>query len=236
MKLEPIDKTFLEQKYIQECLAPTKIAELLGCSAYYVRSYLKKYGLNRRYREDLSNTQIGKYFVTTYSHHVRNTAHWHCVCSCGRKRVMRGSAIKINANHACTCTIKHPSYEGIAGGYFGTIKTNARRKQLEFSISIEFAWELFQKQNARCALTGVEIFLPKKFREFYTASLDRIDSSKGYTVGNVQWVYRYVNELKSDFPQDELFSLVKMIYEHNNLSDFPEKQISANNSARSVVT
>jgi hypothetical protein len=32
--------------------------------------------------------------------------------------------------------------------------------------------------------------------------MDRIDSNKGYVEGNVQWVYKYVNLMKRDFPQE----------------------------------
>jgi hypothetical protein len=39
-----------------------------------------------------------------------------------------------------------------------------------------------------------------------TASLDRIDSSKGYTIENVQWVHAIINNMKWDMPQSEFLS------------------------------
>jgi hypothetical protein len=36
-----------------------------------------------------------------------------------------------------------------------------------------------------------------------TASLDRIDSSKGYIEGNLQWVHKDVNIMKMDLSQVE---------------------------------
>lgn len=35
-----------------------------------------------------------------------------------------------------------------------------------------------------------------------TASLDRIDSSKDYTIGNVQWIHKSINLMKNVIPQD----------------------------------
>ena len=50
-----------------------------------------------------------------------------------------------------------------------------------------------------------------------TASLDRIDSKKGYIEGNVQWVHKNVNKMKMDLDEKEFFSIVKQVYEHKQL-------------------
>ena len=39
-----------------------------------------------------------------------------------------------------------------------------------------------------------------------TASLDRIDSSKGYTIDNVQWVHKKVNMMKKDMSDSEFIA------------------------------
>jgi len=40
-----------------------------------------------------------------------------------------------------------------------------------------------------------------------TASLDRIDSSKGYIEGNVQWVHKMVNMSKQQYTQEEFINM-----------------------------
>jgi hypothetical protein len=48
-------------------------------------------------------------------------------------------------------------------------------------LSIEDTWELFTKQECRCALSGLPLYFPsKRNKTDGNASLDRIDSSKGY--------------------------------------------------------
>ena len=42
--------------------------------------------------------------------------------------------------------------------------------------------------------------------------LDRIDSKLGYIKGNVQWLHRDVNKIKSNLPEDYLFNLCGKIY------------------------
>ena len=44
-----------------------------------------------------------------------------------------------------------------------------------------------------------------------TASLDRIDSSKGYVKDNVQWVHKDINRMKWNFPQDKFVKLCSFV-------------------------
>ena len=47
-----------------------------------------------------------------------------------------------------------------------------------------------------------------------TASLDRIDSKKGYTIDNVQWVYKKINMMKQNYDQKEFVNLCCLIAEN----------------------
>lgn len=48
-----------------------------------------------------------------------------------------------------------------------------------------------------------------------TASLDRIDSSKGYVEGNVHWVHKDINIMKWDFPLETFIKMCKFVAENN---------------------
>ena len=50
-----------------------------------------------------------------------------------------------------------------------------------------------------------------KIKNEQTASLDRIDNSKGYIVGNVQWVHKQVNFMKGTMEQKEFIKFCKLI-------------------------
>jgi len=66
-------------------------------------------------------------------------------------------------------------------------------------------------------ISGWEIFFGNKYLGTpTTASLDRIDSSIGYTEENVQWIHKDINSLKSNFQESEFFKLVDIIYEHRH--------------------
>ena len=107
----------------------------------------------------------------------------------------------------------------ISGRYWGLVKKNARKRSIEFNITKEEAWEIFLKQNKRCIYTGLKIthsryLCRKNGKDIYylgTASIDRKDSSLGYVKGNIQWVHKDVNALKSNFKEKYFLKLCKLI-------------------------
>ena len=91
---------------------------------------------------------------------------------------------------------------------------------MEFNITIEYVADLYKKQEGRCAISGMDIDIQGTPWKGQTGSLDRIDSSKGYVEGNVQWVHKIVNEMKWDLEEEEFFSIVKLIYKHKQLNSY----------------
>jgi len=94
----------------------------------------------------------------------------------------------------------------------GSKLNNKTRKPKELNITIEYAWDIFISQERRCALSGLELAFPKVSKDKnWTASLDRIDSSKGYVEGNVQWVHKDVNIMKNKFDNQYFINMCKKI-------------------------
>lgn len=92
----------------------------------------------------------------------------------------------------------------------------AQQRNLDFSITKEYISSLLISQNYKCALSGVKIKFPIRGekRSAITASLDRIDSSKGYIVGNVQWVHKRVNIMKMNMTDDIFIDWCEKIVNH----------------------
>jgi hypothetical protein len=92
------------------------------------------------------------------------------------------------------------------------------RKIVEFTITIEYLWELFLAQGRQCAISGLPLtFAPTtsdKDRHQGNASLDRIDNTKGYIPGNVQWVHKHINYMKRVYDQPYFVELCKAVADH----------------------
>ena len=155
---------------------------------------------------------------------------WECRCVCGNVHQVIGGHLKAGKSKSCGC--KNPKgknhkqwngYGDISGNYWCCIQRGANgkkgnRKSVEFSITIQHAWDLFVKQNYKCKLTGLPLSInyQRKTGPIHTASLDRIDSAKGYTVDNIQWVHKDINMMKRVYDQDYFINMCNMVTSHCN--------------------
>ena len=103
-------------------------------------------------------------------------------------------------------------YKDLSSTYWTSLKAGAISRDISFSLNIEEAWELFILQSKKCALTDIDISLTHQYSGGeQTASLDRIDSSKGYNKHNVQWVHKTLNYMKWTLTQEEFIHICKLV-------------------------
>ena len=155
-------------------------------------------------------------------------------CVCGYIGERRADFVDSNRSTECkVCSAKRtaslfgmPSnFKGIemfSKTHFSTIKYGALRRNISFNVTQEFLWDLFLKQNKKCALTGITLTLVPDIKNtnpnwsLITASLDRIDSSKDYTEDNVQWIHKEINRLKNNYSQDDFINMCSLVVRHVN--------------------
>ena len=177
---------------------------------------------------DLKGAEFGNWIVLGRSDKsFRGNTYWYCLCKCGKKKDVLGDTLRRGSSRSCGCIprargIRHHNrtgYKGITGDFWDYIKRQAISRGLEFSITIEQAWNILEKQQFKCALSGIAIDLPKDSysKKESSTSLDRIDSSKGYTIDNIQWLDKRVNIMKNKFDQREFIQLCQTIGEYSGI-------------------
>lgn len=97
-------------------------------------------------------------------------------------------------------------------------QSRSKRKQTkEWNITAEYLNTLWENQDGKCALSGVQMTHHRDgsgIKEF-NASIDRIDQERGYEPGNVQLVCYRINILRHTLPIDMFYWWTKTIYEHS---------------------
>lgn len=88
----------------------------------------------------------------------------------------------------------------VSGIIFNGYKKSAKSRKLSFNITIEDIWNLFLQQNKKCSISNLELSFPYHKDDVInkTASLDRIDSNKGYESNNIQWIHKDINFMKNN--------------------------------------
>jgi len=186
--------------------------------------YNHKNGINKRRfnqpKNDLTGMKSGKLTVIKDVGTKNKVRYWLCKCDCGEFKEFKHSHLNRKMVKSCGCEqyhqgSKHYQWRGcgeISGNRWDSIKRKRRHaKEREFDLTIEQSWDLFLKQDRKCALSGIKLEFGKTNKDPFTASLDRIDSNKGYTIDNVQWLHKHVNWMKNTFSQEYFIEMCNKI-------------------------
>lgn len=90
----------------------------------------------------------------------------------------------------------------------------AKRRRHFCDLTLEQMKEVWDKQQGICTYSKVKLQIAdhkKENNSTYTISLDRIDSNKGYTKGNIQFISMAMNYLKNKMSHKEMLVILNII-------------------------
>jgi hypothetical protein len=163
-------------------------------------------------------------FIISKREHTRQVKkgreHFYCSLSCAGKD-------KSNIEHLSKVRDSSYNFKGgenkliteeqlLESSMLEFIRRVKNRKKLEYNIDVSYLVYIWEKQKGICKYTGVSLVLPrdkgyKKISNNYKASIDRIDSSKGYIKDNIQFVSFTINMAKSSMTEEEVLDFIKII-------------------------
>jgi len=92
------------------------------------------------------------------------------------------------------------------------------RKDFDWEITCEYVETLWDKQEGKCALSGVFLtWQAGEGRQDFNVSIDRKDPNKGYIIGNIQLVSQRVNVMKHTLGDSEFYWWCKNITHNKEL-------------------
>ena len=181
------------------------------------------------WRENIKGQKFGRLSVLEIDKNIRHTSRWICLCDCGNKKSVLTSSLQSGKTKSCGCLHKEivknlhkiEKYEEIPLTFLKKIQRSAKKRKLECSISIKEIWEIYINQNKLCFFTKQPIgFCDDKKTSNYilnTASLDRIDSTKGYNKNNCCLVHKDINFMKQNFSVEKFIKYCKLVIENYKL-------------------
>lgn len=101
-------------------------------------------------------------------------------------------------------------YKDIPGKVISRARRGAVERGLVFEITLEDVYNVFEQQDRKCALSGLLLEWGKD------ASIDRIDSSQGYLVTNIQIVHKVLNIMKRDLPNEEFIEWCQKVQRYRD--------------------
>ena len=139
---------------------------------------------------------------------------WECRCECSRIGYVQSS--NLTQNLSKSCGLCGESKE-LAYRLFKKLEHSRGNRKLELDSSIDglYLISLFESQNGKCAISGVEISLSTGWNIKCTASIDRRDNNKGYIKDNIQWVHKDINKMKHAYTQEYFVNMCKQVAKNN---------------------
>jgi hypothetical protein len=103
------------------------------------------------------------------------------------------------------------------------LRARQRADKAEAVVDPQYLKGLWESQNGRCPLTGWCLELPRNSMGWEkgaapkSASLDRIDQSRGYVQGNVRFVALIANLARWMWTDEQLIRFCESVTEHNRV-------------------
>lgn len=222
-----LDKDLLYDLCVNQNLWATEIGERLNVPENVIKYWIYKYHIphknNNHDQSKYIGKRIGSVVVTKFIGLLNKTTYrYQCDYDCGHIFTRSAQCIRKEKAICRKCipigsdSKKRHGY--IMGSYWITLKRGADARNIPFNITKEYINDLIILQNFKCAISGLDIYLAQTTEEFtsyvQTASLDRVDSSKAYEEGNVQWVHKVINKMKMDLSNKELIKYCCIISDH----------------------
>jgi hypothetical protein len=150
-------------------------------------------------------------------------------CDCGHEKIIASSAVKSGDTKSCGCYRKQhvlavaqllPGRDGNAALrlLFKNYKSRARQRGIEFSLTIS---EFERLIASNCDYCGSPPAKPnrKKYCDYLSNGIDRVDSALGYIAVNVVPACRTCNTAKSTMTTSEFENWVSRVFKQRRLEE-----------------
>lgn len=104
---------------------------------------------------------------------------------------------------------KYSTFEGRVTTFLRTCKNSAEKRQHSFELTKEMLLEMWELQHGICAYTGIQMTTQPS--SAYSVSVERIDSSKGYTKDNTVLVCNAINKMKTNLDPVLFFEMCSAV-------------------------
>lgn len=118
--------------------------------------------------------------------------------------------------HAQKSRNHHNSIRGRAKSLFNSALRRAEKRNYEIDIDLD--WVIFRLEKGHCEITGIPFVFETRLnghRNPYSPSLDRKDSTKGYTKENCRIILWALNMGFADWGQEIYLHIAKRLVEYD---------------------
>lgn len=169
--------------------------------------------------QDVTEQRFGR--LTAHERIFSNdrSAIWRCTCDCGNTSNVRIYALLNGTIQSCGCYARDMARARLCKPVdkveqhriYLAYKKGAVERDLDFALTKDECVRFF---ISACEYCGVEAFIGETKKTCRFNGIDRIDSSKGYVIGNCVPCCSDCNYAKSDKTRERFLSWAQRLYNH----------------------
>lgn len=157
---------------------------------------------------------------------------YECMCSCGKRTVAKGSQLHHKRKRSCGCLAQEArasngrrnalkNGNATRNGIITTYRSQcARRRNLICTLSDSDFDVLFAGDCFYCGRAPFNTQTYGRYSKPFTFNgVDRVDSSKGYFIGNVVSCCKRCNRAKNDMGLDEFYDWLDLVIKNLGIKD-----------------
>ena len=191
--------------------------------------------------KDRTGNKYGRLTVISHAGKDHRNKHlWLCLCDCGNEKVIVSDNLSSGKSNSCGCLKaeflarkgnQYGLYEDREKALLKVQYSHLKRRNVNKGFAETMGFNVFSRlSKSPCNYCGLEY--SKEIEDRLSESkkqkrlsdyvlkcngIDRIDSSKGYTVENSVACCKYCNTAKNTMSVDEFLKWIGRVYEFNNL-------------------
>ena len=189
-------------------------------------------------RFNLTGKRFGRLTVIEWiadplpSKQVLHKGTWACVCDCGKTIYQSTNHLTSGHSESCGCLhderltdynrkngfLKNKGVRTVEKIVLTMYKRNSKKDNRVFLLSDEEALSIMRNPCSYCGDIDLRTN-PYSKESFLLNGIDRVDSSKGYEIGNVVPCCKKCNIAKHNYSKEDFLLMVKKIYEYSNLGE-----------------
>ena len=167
----------------------------------------------------VKNTEENKLYICSscerHKSHEAFSKNKRCKLRDGLNYVCKECYSKIYNNHRIK-NANNNKLDFVLKARFNDTKQRAKKKGIFNDLVITDIYEIWNKQNGKCAISGIDMTINTYNGKISTnVSVDRINSSLGYIKSNIQLVCSTVNMMKGSLNMDEFLFFCNEILNNN---------------------
>ena len=198
-----------------------------SCGCYFLKLSAER---SRERKIDFTGKRFTKLVVikdTGKKHPIpRYGSIWECVCDCGNTKEVAHRYLVFGKIKSCGCLKPSLTLNSENKGARKIYSAYKKRSKLDFGtfdLSLEYFYSLIKKPCFYCGALPNERKLRCRSKSdsiiFAYNGIDRVDNSLGYTPENTVPCCAVCNMMKMDRSQEEFYSQIKRIHEHQKLNE-----------------